>query len=132
MTNAISLAKDLVRSGMKVFLIGGEIKENSEVIVGSAAILNVQKYHFDKGFFGTNGVDIKLGYTTSDVREALIKRVAIENTLAGERYVLADHDKFGISSAVTFSEFDGTVLITDMEPGKNYNKVVEIEVVSPA
>ena len=38
-----------------------------------------------------NGVNLKLGYTTPDVREALIKRVAIENTQAGGKFILADH-----------------------------------------
>lgn len=72
---------------------------------------------------------MKLGYTTPDVREALIKRVAIENTMAGQRYILADHDKFGKSSAVTFADFGGTVILTDKYPGDLYSKVAEVKVV---
>ncbi len=128
-TNAVSHAKDLVRRGLKVFLIGGELKENTEAIVGADAILHIQKYHFSKGFFGTNGVNMKLGFTTPDVREALIKRVAIQNTQPGQRYILADHDKFGESSAVTFSDFGGTVTITDKYPGELYSKKMEIKVI---
>ena len=128
-TNAVSHAKDLVRRGFKVLLIGGELKENTETIVGADAILHIQKYHFTKGFFGTNGVNMKLGYTTPDVREALIKRVAIENTQKGCRYILADHDKFGLSSAVTFAEFAGTVIITDKYPGDIYSNVAELKIV---
>lgn len=128
-TNAVSHAKDLVRKGFKVLLIGGELKENTEAIVGADAILHIQKYHFTKGFFGTNGVNVKLGYTTPDVREALIKRVAIENTQVGERYILADHDKFGLSSAVTFSDFGGTFIITDKYPGEQYSSIVEMKIV---
>ncbi|MBP3717895.1 MAG: DeoR/GlpR transcriptional regulator [Eubacterium sp.] len=128
-TNSVSHAKDLVRKSLKVMLIGGELKENTEAIVGSDAILHIQKYHFTKGFFGTNGVNMKLGFTTPDVREALIKRVAIENTQPGQRYVLADHDKFGISSAVTFSDFGGVCVITDKYPGDIYSNVVDIKVV---
>lgn len=128
-TNAVAHAKDLVRKGFKVLLIGGELKENTEAIVGADAILHIQKYHFTKGFFGTNGINMKLGYTTPDVREALIKRVAIENTQPGQRYILADHDKFGLSSAVTFSDFGGTIIITDEYPGELYAKAAEIKVV---
>ena len=127
-TNAVSHAKDLVRKGCKVLLIGGELKENTEAVVGADAILHIQKYHFSKGFFGTNGINMKLGYTTPDVREALIKRVAIQNTQAGGRFVLADHDKFGQSSAVTFSDFGGTVVITDKNPGDLYMKSLDIKV----
>ncbi len=125
-TNAVSHAKDLVRKGLKVLLIGGELKENTEAIVGADAILHIQKYHFTKGFFGTNGVNMKLGFTTPDVREALVKRVAIENTQAGGRFILADHDKFGKSSAVTFADFGGAVIITDKFPGEVYGNAVDI------
>jgi DeoR family fructose operon transcriptional repressor len=128
-TNAVSHARDLVRSGFRVLLIGGELKENTEAIVGADAILHIQKYHFSKGFFGTNGVNIKLGFTTPDVREALIKKVAILNTQAGARFILADHDKFGMMSSVTFSDFSGTVTITDKEPPELYAKSMEIMVV---
>ena len=127
-TNAVAHAKDMVRKGLKVLLIGGELKENTEAIVGADAILHIQKYHFSKGFFGTNGVSMKLGFTTPDVREALIKRVAIQNTQVGERYILADHDKFGQTSAVTFSDFTGTVTITDKYPGEVYMKKMDIKV----
>ncbi len=128
-TNAVSHAKDLVRKGLKVLLIGGELKENTEAIVGADAILHIQKYHFTKGFFGANGVNMNLGFTTPDVREALIKRVAIENTQVGQRYVLADHDKFDKASAVTFADFGGAVVITDKYPGDIYSKVVDIKIV---
>ena len=128
-TNAVAHAKDLVRRGFKVLLIGGELKENTEAIVGADAILHIQKYHFSKGFFGTNGVSMKLGFTTPDVREALVKRVAIQNTQPGQRYMLADHDKFGQSSAVTFSDFGGTVVITDNNPGDIYSKAIDVRIV---
>lgn len=128
-TNAVSHAKDLVRKGFKVLLIGGELKENTEAVVGSDAILHIQKYHFTKGFFGTNGINLKLGFTTPDVREALVKRIAIENTQAGQKYILADHDKFGKSSVVTFSDFVGTVVITDKRPDSAYMKIMDVKIV---
>jgi len=128
-TNAVAHAKDLVRRGMKVLLIGGELKENTEAIVGADAILHIQKYHFSKGFFGTNGISMNLGFTTPDVREALIKRVAVQNTQPGARYILADHDKFDVASTVTFSDFGGTVTVTDAYPGEIYMKKMDIVVV---
>ena len=53
-TNAVAHAKTLALKGLKVLLIGGELKETTEAIVGADAILHIQKYHFSKGFFGTN------------------------------------------------------------------------------
>lgn len=127
-TNAVAHAKRLAAKGLKVLLIGGELKETTEAVVGADAVLYIQKYHFSKGFFGTNGISLKSSFTTPDVREALIKRVAIENTLPGRRYILADHDKFGQVSAVTFAEIDGTVVITDRQPDNIYMKSMDIKV----
>ena len=128
-TNAISHARNLVRRHFKAFLIGGEVKENTDTVVGADAILHIQKYHFSKGFFGTEGVDFKMGFTAGDMREALIKRVAIQNTHSGERYVLADHEKFGRASSVSFSDFLGVIVLTDKYPGESYSKKMDVKVV---
>ncbi len=128
-TNAVAHAKTLALKGLKVLLIGGELKETTEAIVGADAILHIQKYHFSKGFFGTNGISIKLGFTTPDVREALIKRVAIQNTQLGQRYIMADAEKFGQVSSVTFADLDGTVTLTDRQPDDVFLKKMEIRVV---
>ena len=128
-TNGIVHAKELVKKGMKVILIGGELKESTEALIGADAILHVQKYHFTKGFFGTNGINPKIGFSTPDVREAAVKRVAIGNTMKGYRYILSDHDKFGKSCAVTFSEFEGTVLITDKCSDRIYYDVTDVKIV---
>jgi len=128
-TNAVAHAKRLASSGFKVLLIGGELKETTEAIVGADAILHIQKYNFSKGFFGTNGVSSKVGFTTPDVREALVKRVALENTQPGGRMILADHDKFGEVSSVTFAEFDGCMVVTDVRPEETYTRKMRITVV---
>ena len=128
-TNGVVHAKDLVKKGMKVILIGGELKENTEAVVGADAVLQVQKYHFSKGFFGTNGINPKTGFSTPDVREASIKRVAVGNTKAGERYILSDHDKFGKRCTVTFSGFEGTVLITDNCSDEIYYNITDVKIV---
>jgi DeoR family fructose operon transcriptional repressor len=128
-TNAVSHAKDMVRKGLHVLLIGGELKENTEAIVGADAILHIQKYHFTKAFFGTNGISLTSGFTTPDIREAMIKRAAVQNTRAGARYILADHSKFGQTSPVTFAGLQGSVVITDVSPGEIYLRSVDVQVV---
>ncbi|MBR6217931.1 MAG: DeoR/GlpR transcriptional regulator [Eubacterium sp.] len=125
-TNAVVHAKKLTMKGLRVLLIGGELKETTEAVIGADAVLHIQKYHFSKGFFGTNGISIKSHYTTPDVREALVKRVAVENTLPGKRYILADHDKFGQVSSVTFADLDGTIIITDQKPESLYIERVDV------
>lgn len=112
-TNGVEHAKRLAKGGFHVVLIGGELKGSTEAVVGSEAIFNIQKYHFTKGFFGANGVSIANGLTTPDIREALTKQAAYANTMQKHRYVLCDHTKFGLCSAVTFASAESARIITD-------------------
>ena len=54
-------------------MIGGEIKAVTEALVGEEALEQLDKYNFTKGFFGTNGIDLKRGFTTPDQKEAAVK-----------------------------------------------------------
>ena len=110
-TNAVAHAQTLAARGMKVLLVGGELKGSTEAVVGSQAIRTIQEYHFTKGFFGTNGVTKKNGCTTPDANEAIVKRTAIEQ--CKEIYVLCDSSKFGHISSVTFAGFSGTTFLSD-------------------
>ena len=70
-TNAVSHAKRLAAAGNRVILIGGELKGTTEAVIGSQAILMIQSYHFTKGFFGTNGVSKRHGFTTPDPNDTI-------------------------------------------------------------
>lgn len=109
-TNAIGHARLLADRGFKVYVLGGEFKSTTEAIVGEEALASLEKYNFTKGFFGTNGITIKQGYTTPDLKEALVKTKAMES--CKDCYVLADASKFSKISSVTFSKFDDAQIIT--------------------
>ena len=110
-TNAVSHAQTLAKMGIRVYLIGGELKSSTEAVVGSQAMQMIQMYHFTKGFFGTNGVSKRHGFTTPDPNEALVKQEAMRQT---ERcYVLADSQKFGMVSSVTFGVFEEATILTE-------------------
>lgn len=112
-TNAVSHARRLAAKGLKVILIGGELKDSTEAIVGSVALQMVQQYHFSKGFFGTNAINRKAGFTTPDPNEAMVKQQAMEQ--CQKKYVLADYSKFNRVSPVTFAAFtDAEILTEDM------------------
>lgn len=110
-TNAVAHAQRLAAQGNQVFLVGGELKSSTEAVIGSQAIETLLNYHFTKGFFGTNGITRKTGFTTPDVGEAQVKRTAMKQCLTG--YVLADATKFGNISAVTFAPFGSGIILTD-------------------
>ena len=113
-TNAVTHAKKLALQGNKVILIEGELKGSTEALVGGYAAASLKKFHFSKGFFGTNGLTKKAGFTTPDTSEALVKNKAMEQ--CKECYVLADQSKFDKISPVTFQQFGRATIITESKP----------------
>ena len=126
-TNAVSHAQTLAKMGIRVYLIGGELKSSTEAVVGSQAMQMIQMYHFTKGFFGTNGITRREGFTTPEANEALVKRTAMEQCL--EKYVVSDSSKFGQISAVTFFSFEGAVILTE-NCSREYKDCRNIQIVS--
>lgn len=110
-TNAVSHAKALAALGVRVLLVGGELKSTTEAMVGAQANRFLQDFHFTKGFFGANGVTVRCGCTTPDPGEAAVKRTALEQ--CRQAYVLCDASKFDQISPVTFAGFEAVTLITD-------------------
>ena len=110
-TNSLPHAMSLASTGFNVAIIGGEFKSLTEAIIGEEAIESLLKYNFTKGFFGANGVSEKKGFTTPEMKEAMIKRVAMQQ--CKESFVLCDNSKFDVVAAVTFGKFDDSTIITD-------------------
>ena len=123
-TNAVAHALVLSEMGFKVTLIGGDLKYSTEAIIGNEAILQLQKYTFTKGFFGSNAISRSKGFTTPDPNEAAIKEVALRNSR--EPVVLCDDSKFGHISAVRFADFTAATIITNREPSINYQNAQNI------
>lgn len=126
-TNAVAHAQKLALMGMNVFLIGGELKSTTEAIVGSLAMETLKNYHFTKGFFGTNGITIKSGFTTPDVNEAMVKKTATMQ--CQNAYMLCDSTKFGEVSSVTFASFRQMKILTEGMP-EGYEECGNIVVTS--
>ena len=126
-TNGINQAKKLLSKGFATYIIGGEVKSSTEAIVGVVAINSLKKYNFTKGFFGTNGISDYRGFTTPDIKEALVKKEAIKRTR--NAYILADKTKFNEISCITFAEIDKCVIITtELEDNIYLNKTDVVEV----
>jgi len=119
-TNAVSHARKLSQAGYITYILGGEFKATTEAIVGDEAIAALSKYNFTKGFWGTNGIHHKAGFSTPDVKEANVKKTAMEHCAA--RYVLGDPSKFSQISCVKFGEFANACIITTQAPDKIYRQ----------
>ena len=86
----------------------------------------IQMYHFTKGFFGTNGITRREGFTTPDTSEAIVKSAAMKQ--CKDVYILTDKSKFGEVSSVTFGVFTDAKILTEeipeeYEDSKNILKV---------
>ncbi|WP_299086807.1 DeoR/GlpR family DNA-binding transcription regulator [uncultured Metabacillus sp.] len=110
-TNGLTLIEPLMNKGVKTYLIGGFIKPLTGAMIGRGAMTALEHYRFDKCFLGVNGIHIELGYTTPDPEEAAIKMTALQ--LSREKYVLADHTKFGEIAFSKIAELVDAKIITD-------------------
>ena len=129
-TNGFSHARKLSEAGFVTYILGGEVKFPTEAVVGEEAVLMLFKYHFTKGFWGTNGINQSSGFSTPDVKEALIKQMSMSRT--HEKYILGDASKFSKISCVTFADFsDATVITTGLENNlsvyRSYKNIVEVK-----
>jgi len=109
-TNSIAIASKLVSKGCRTIVLGGELKDLTRAMVGPDALEVLAKYHFTKGFWGTNGASPEYGFTTPDINEADIKRRSMER--CDTCYVLCDVSKFNQISPVAFAAFDDATVIT--------------------
>jgi DeoR/GlpR family transcriptional regulator of sugar metabolism len=121
-TNSLVIAHDMDRArkgsaGAEVFLTGGLLFPQSELLVGPRARETLQAYRAQWAFLSVSGLDLR-GASNHEERIVEVERAMIEGC---ERLaLLADHSKCGIRSMVhlcDWSEVD--VWVTDQNPGKS-------------
>ena len=123
-TNGIVHARKLIQKNCITYILGGELKLTTEAIVGAQTVSTLKKYNFTKGFFGTNGVDIERGFTTPDIKEAMVKDEALHRSK--KRYILCDNSKFEKISSVTFADIKEAKIITTNLDNNIYRQETEI------
>lgn len=123
-TNSWIHAKKLSKKGYRAYILGGEFKSDTEAVIGEEALESLEKYNFTKGFFGTNGVGRKEGFSTPDSKEASVKKKAMSK--CGKKYVLADSSKFSKISPVTFAGFTEATVITTKEVDAAYKECANV------
>lgn len=107
-TNVLSKKKDIT-----VINIGGEMRYAINSTVGQFAERVIQDLRVDKTFLGVNGVDAEYGFSITFFEEASLKKLMLHN--ARQRFILADHTKFGETYLAKVADIKGEVeyLITD-------------------
>ncbi len=62
------------REGLPCIFWAASFKAVTEAIVGEEAVAALEKYNFTKGFWGANGVSLQKGYSTPELKEAMVKK----------------------------------------------------------
>lgn len=112
-TPAFSIAQVIAQKGIRVYLIGGQLKLTTDAMVGPLAEEMVKKFKFNLGFLGANAVSPQRGFSTPDVMEANMKVTAAR--CADVPIFLVDKTKFGTDSVYAFFPLQGATAITDFE-----------------
>jgi DeoR family fructose operon transcriptional repressor len=119
-THAVNHALRLSAMGIRVYLLGGEMKSVTEIVLGEDTLRALSKFHFTKGFFGTNGISLTGGFTTPDPREAAVKAAAL--AVCRQSYILADESKFNAESNVRFADYGQAKIIANRVPKGDWKK----------
>ncbi|RFA35803.1 DeoR family transcriptional regulator [Virgibacillus dokdonensis] len=128
-TNGLSHVEALMKNGISTYLTGGYMKEKTGALVGVQAVQSIHHYRFDKCFLGANGFHVKLGYTTPDPEEAMVKKTAANHAL--QTYVLADQSKKSKISFAKVLDLQEATLITEELPQdeiKRFTKETTVKV----
>lgn len=119
-TNGLIHGRRLASLGCTVYLPSGQVKDKTEALIGADTCAYLEKMNFTKCFIGSNGVTVTEGLTTPDKHESLVKEMVINHSK--NKYVMADHSKFGSISTVSFAEFKNVKIITDGNIPDSYRK----------
>ncbi|TFJ91678.1 DeoR/GlpR family DNA-binding transcription regulator [Lentibacillus salicampi] len=101
-----------------IILIGGFIRKNEKSLFGPIAQRIIQDIYVDKGFFGTGGVDAKVGFTNFHQGESEISKLMINHSQ--KKVMMADYAKFdtvAMNKVASLSDID--ILITDCKADKH-------------
>lgn len=123
-TDSVAHAQRLMMRGLKTVVLGGELKPETEALVGPDALATLDRYNFSCGFWGSNGIAREQGLTTPDIEEAEVKRLSMRHT--AKRFVISDASKFGMVAPVKFADFGDATIITAGEVPEKYARLANI------
>lgn len=103
--------KKLNEYGINTILLGGQLKRETNVVVGNIAIEQLSRYNFSKCFIGVNAYSYEKGFMTPSIEEAILKKIAIEKSI--KKYVVADKSKKNKVSSAKIVEYNECILITN-------------------
>lgn len=123
LTNNLRSIDKTLNAESSLILSGGEIRNGSKILTGDIALESFRKIRASISVIGCGGVDIENGLTTTNIHEAQINRIIINNC---ERLiVVANYTKINKMTNFTVGSLkDIDVLITDVYADPDYIKEI--------
>jgi len=122
-TNSLRAAMALSASKSPVYVLGGEVRNPEQSVVGSRAVGELQNYNIDRVFIGVSGL-IEAGFFDYSVEDTEVKRAFIAR--ADRVVILCDSSKFDHRSLARVCELPGAdILVTDAAPPAHLARALE-------
>lgn len=122
-TNSLMAAAELMESGHRLILLGGEFRPLSRTLVGTLTSPIGEALHIGKAFFGTIGLTAS-GVSTTDPGEAYTKKLILGR--AERAILLADSGKFGRASLIEAGKLgDFDTVVTDSGLFPEFQKMLK-------
>jgi len=122
-TNSLRAAMALSASKSPVYVLGGEVRNPEQSVVGSRAVGELQNYNIDRVFIGVSGL-IEAGFFDYSVEDTEVKRAFIAR--ADQVVILCDSSKFDHRSLARVCELPGAdILVTDAAPPAHLARALE-------
>jgi len=107
-TNGLNVAEASSKiNHASVFLLGGELQNETLSIVGPLVNKEIKNYNIDIAFLGATGISIEddfCGFYSSNIYEVEVKKAIVSS--ARVVVVVADHTKFGKHGLSPFCNFE--------------------------
>lgn len=110
-TNGIDTALACIEAGISTQILGGEIKRETNAVVGSSALNQMQEMNFSTALIGANGLSEQGKFTTPDPSEAAIKQTGIYQ--ARRSFIIMDSSKLGRANFANLRDASKAVLLTN-------------------
>lgn len=124
-TNSVEILCELAdKDGWNVLSTGGTLKTGALALVGGTAEKMVRSFHVDIAVCSSKGIDINMGITDSNEKDALMKQAIFSSA---ERRVLAiDSTKFDrIAFTKVCDVGDVDMIVTDQKPDDRWIGFIE-------
>ncbi len=106
---------------IKVYLLGGELREKTQAFFGDIPNTTLENMHFNKAFFSCNGVK-GTNVMTATIEEGTTQALAVDNSV--EKYLLIDSSKIGKTDFYTYYDLrEVTAVVVDKDEEETYRKI---------